>query len=165
VFVRLKTRYRRAKWAGSGTVIQRGGKTTIVGDQGLVTYAAQLVESWRDNAGKPRQSIVRHLATIQEAALQDEQARAAFWAGFLRNLYAVGLLMEECETLIGSVTARVPFPSPRAHEKYLRERGAESNSVYRMRTRDGFRTVVRSRPRARPARPGRPGQHAQQDRA
>jgi hypothetical protein len=158
VYVRWKKQCRRPAWAPPGTMIDALGKTTILGAQGVVTYRAQLVESSRDAGGKPRQHIVAHLATIPEYALEDGPARAAFWDACLRKLHPIPLSKEQRERLIHSITAQVPFPTRRAQAEYLRHRGQKGNSVYSLHTRDGFRTVVRSRPQAQQA------QQARQDR-
>ncbi len=161
MYIRWKKQRRRPKWAEPYTLIDSPGKATILGAEGTVTLACQLVESCRNDAGKPRQRIVAHLATIREHALQDGLARAAFWDAFIRKLAQVPLCREQYETLIHATTARVPFPTRRARERYLRLRGERGNSVYEMYAPDGFRTVVRSRPLAPRTQHGT--QHARQD--
>ena len=79
-----------------------------------VTRAAQLVESRRVN-GQPRQRVVAHLATIDEATMVSFDTRRSFWDAIrdrLDQLRRVGVIDEIQQHEIDARLARtVPHPT------------------------------------------------------
>jgi hypothetical protein len=79
-----------------------------------VTRAAQLVEIRRVN-GQPRQRVVAHLATIDEATMVSFDTRRAFWdvvRNRLEQLRQTGVIDERQQDKIEATLARtVPPPT------------------------------------------------------
>jgi hypothetical protein len=79
-----------------------------------VTRAAQLVEMRRVN-GQPRQRVVAHLATIDEATMVSFDSRRAFWDAVrnrLDQLRRAGVIDETQQDKIDATLARtVPHPT------------------------------------------------------
>lgn len=79
-----------------------------------VTRAAQLVEMRRVN-GQPRQRVVAHLATIDEATMVSFDTRRAFWdvvRNRLDQLRQAGVIDEMQQDKIDATLARtVPHPT------------------------------------------------------
>jgi hypothetical protein len=79
-----------------------------------VTRAAQLVEMRRVN-GQPRQRVVAHLATIDEATMVSFDSRRAFWDVIrdrLDQLRRAGVIDETQQDKIDATLARtVPPPT------------------------------------------------------
>ena len=79
-----------------------------------VTRAAQLVEMRRVN-GQPRQRVVAHLATIDEATMVSFDTRRAFWDAVrdrLDQLRRAGVIDETQQVKIDATLARtVPHPT------------------------------------------------------
>ena len=79
-----------------------------------VTRAAQLVEMRRVN-GQPRQRVVAHLATIDEAAMVSFDSRRTFWDVIrerLDQLRRAGVIDETQQDKIVATLARtVPHPT------------------------------------------------------
>lgn len=86
-----------------------------------VTRAAQLVESRRVN-GQPRQRVVAHLATIDEATMVSFDTRRAFWDAIcdrLDQLRRAGVIDETQQDEIDATLARtVPHPTQEEWNAY-----------------------------------------------
>ena len=86
-----------------------------------VTRAAQLVEMRRVN-GQPRQRVVAHLATIDEATMVSFDTRRAFWDAIrdrLDQLHRAGVIDETQQDLIDATLARtVPHPTQEEWNAY-----------------------------------------------
>jgi hypothetical protein len=106
-----------------------------------VTRAAQLVEMRRVN-GQPRQRVVAHLATIDEATMVSFDTRRAFW-DVIRNrldqLRQAGVIDEMQQDAIDATLARtVPPPTQEEWNVYHAER-ARSGKEQRPITEDRAR--------------------------
>jgi hypothetical protein len=90
-----------------------------------VTRAAQLVEMRRVN-GQPRQRVVAHLATIDEATMVSFDTRRAFWdvvRDRLDQLRQAGVIDEMQQDEIDATLARtVPHPTQEEWNVYNAER-------------------------------------------
>ena len=86
-----------------------------------LTRAAQLVESRRVN-GQPRQRVLAHLATIDEAMMVSFDARRAFWDVIrdrLDQLRRAGVIDETQQDAIDATLARtVPHPTQEEWNAY-----------------------------------------------
>jgi len=86
-----------------------------------VTRAAQLVETRRVN-GQPRQRVVAHLATIDEATMVSFDTRRAFWEAIrdrLDQLRCAGVIDETQQDKIDATLARtVPHPTQEEWNAY-----------------------------------------------
>jgi hypothetical protein len=86
-----------------------------------VTRAAQLVVSRRVN-GQPRQRVVAHLATIDEATMVSFETRRAFWDAIrdrLEQLRRAGVIDETQQDEIDATLARtVPPPTQEEWNAY-----------------------------------------------
>jgi hypothetical protein len=86
-----------------------------------VTRAAQLVEMRRVN-GQPRQRVVAHLATIDEATMVSFDTRRAFWDVIrdrLDHLCQAGVIDEMQQDAIDATLARtVPPPTQEEWNAY-----------------------------------------------
>jgi hypothetical protein len=89
-----------------------------------VTRAAQLVEMRRVN-GQPRQRVVAHLATIDEATMVSFDTRRAFWDAVrdrLEQLRQAGVIDETQRDKIDARLARtVPHPTQEEWNVYNAE--------------------------------------------
>ena len=89
-----------------------------------VTRAAQLVETRRVN-GQPRQRVVAHLATIDEATMVTFDTRRAFWDAVrdrLNQLRQAGVIDEMQQDKIDATLARtVPHPTQKEWNAYNAE--------------------------------------------
>jgi hypothetical protein len=122
VYVRWKTARRRPKWAAPGVPITMPGKTTILGDEGVVTHSVQLVESYRNADGRPRQRVLLHLGTIAEYAVDDPTAQAMFWDAATHQLQVSlsWLTKQQLEAVIHQLAILVPPPTPKMQARYRR---------------------------------------------
>ena len=118
MYVRWKRRVRAHK-------PQRVGYWTRDPAPPHVTRAAQLVETRRVN-GKPRQRVVAHLATIDEATMVSFGTRRAFWDVLrdrLDQLRRAGVIDETQQDAIDATLARtVPPPTQEEWNDYNAER-------------------------------------------
>ncbi len=122
MYVRWKTARRRPKWAVPGVVITMPGKATILGDEGVVTQTAQVVESYRNADGKPRQRVLLHLGSIPGYALDDPTAQAIFWEAVTHQLQVATLWFTkpQLEAVIHQLAVMVPPPTPKMQVRYRR---------------------------------------------
>jgi hypothetical protein len=106
-----------------------------------VTRAAQLVEMRRVN-GQPRQRVVAHLATIDEATMVSFDTRRAFWDAVrerLDQLRRAGVIDEMRQDAIDATLARtVPHPTQEEWNVYnagLARSGKEQRPITEERAR------------------------------
>ena len=71
---------------------------------------AQLVESRRID-GKPRQKVIKHLGSVNEARIQHVGHRIGFWRAAGAALKALALPAEQHRAIELALHERVPFPS------------------------------------------------------
>jgi hypothetical protein len=83
-------------------------------------WCAVLVESRRVD-GKPRQRVVRHLATIREGDFTMPMTVDRFWKQVDAALAAVGISGAVLEAAEGKIAAVVPHPDPEALAAVQRE--------------------------------------------
>jgi len=114
MFVRWKRKRRKDAYHGKQQHVE-GLRYTVPVYEPETLITAVLVESYRNDAGQPRQRTVKYLASIRERMLQpDEQAgilhRGRFWVAVTAALDGLALDTAARHRVTATIARTVPHP-------------------------------------------------------